>query len=56
MATATMPMMEVVAKEMEDRDLDLLAIELWQRASCPEADNEESPDVRDTVGGHASCL
>ena len=57
MEAPTMPMTEEVTESTrwEEDELDLLAFELWQRASCPEAEAEQDP-VEAEAFCHASCL
>lgn len=43
--------------QFEEEQLDILAFELWQRASRQDlAAEEDCPDEDITVGCHASCL
>jgi hypothetical protein len=61
METAVMPLVEEPATaappKLEEQELDLLAFELWRRASCSErATDEEWSDLERAVGYHASCL
>lgn len=57
MEAPAMPVAEAARKlnRWEEDELDLLAFELWKRASCPETDKD-----RDCVEAeewrHASCL
>lgn len=39
-----------------EEDLDVLAFELWQQASCPEATGEPWAEDQDQLWCHASCL
>jgi hypothetical protein len=57
MEAPAMPMTEEVAEltRWDEDELDLLAFELWQRASCPEAEAEQDP-VEAEAFCHASCL
>lgn len=57
METPTIPMAEEVIEltRWEDEEIDLLAFELWQRASCPEAETDQDL-AEPEVAHHASCL
>jgi hypothetical protein len=39
-----------------EEDLDVLAFELWQEASCPEGAAEARAEEHDPLWCHASCL
>lgn len=42
---------------IEEQEFDILAFELWQKASRQDlAAGEDCPDAGETVGCHASCL
>ena len=42
---------------LEEQEMDILAFELWRRASRQDvAPEEESPATEETVACHASCL
>lgn len=61
METAVMPLVEepetAAPPKLEEQELDLLAFELWRRASCSErAAGDEWSDLERAVGYHASCL
>lgn len=40
----------------DEEDLDILAFELWRRASCPEADNDLTSWVGPEQRCYAGCL
>jgi len=43
--------------KLEEQDLDLLAFQLWQRASCPENPvNENWMSEEEALRSHRSCL
>jgi hypothetical protein len=51
------PWNEAPPPKLEEQELDLLALELWQRGSCPElVDDEGWSEAEKLVGYHASCL
>jgi len=42
---------------LEEQEMDMLAFELWRRASRQDiAPEEENPGAEETVACHASCL
>jgi len=42
---------------LEEQEMDILAFELWRRASCQDiAAEEDGSDKEETVACHASCL
>jgi hypothetical protein len=42
---------------LEEQEMDILAFELWRRASCQDiAPEEEGAGTEVTVASHASCL
>lgn len=57
MEAPAMPVAEAVMElnRWEEDELDLLAFELWQRASCPEKDTDQDC-VEAEEWCHASCL
>lgn len=45
------------ASHWDEQDLDILAFELWQRASCPEHPvGEDWMSEEEALRCHASCL
>ena len=40
----------------EEQELEILALELWQRASCPEEIADEWMSDAEAMRSHASCL
>jgi hypothetical protein len=51
------PWTEAPPLKIEEQELDLLALELWQRGSCPDlADDEQWSETDEAVGCHSSCL
>ena len=43
--------------KLEEQDLDLLAFQLWQRASCPDHPvNENWMSEEEALRSHRSCL
>ncbi len=56
-AAALAPIELEVQPNLEEQDLDLLAFQLWQRASCPENPvNENWMSEEEALRSHRSCL
>jgi hypothetical protein len=57
-AVATALVVELEAPpKLEEEDLDLLAFQLWQQASCPENPvNENWMSEEEALRSHSSCL
>jgi hypothetical protein len=57
MQTLEMPTSEELAEiRFEERELDILAFELWQLANCPEPADEQKLAEDEALRCHASCL
>lgn len=51
------PWSDPLPPNLEEEEFDILAFELWQRASRQDAAAEQDcPDEEIVVGSHASCL
>ena len=57
-AAATALVVELETRpNLDEQDLDLLAFQLWQRASCPENPvNENWMSDEEALRSHRSCL